>query len=277
MNHLTRLFFKAIKTNRMLACTAFAGSMLMTSCSEEPLKAAYFTLIDDSRGTFVKELTMTPDGGTRTFTLVSNRDWEIQYTPASWFAITPVSGNGVGSITLTIAPNESSNEDSTSLSVINNTLLVVDNFKIKRQTYCTDYKGSLIIASPISDLCTTCTTDTSRIAATTALTYVAGKTVLSLNATVNLSSAFLLNMVFNGDMQTTNVNGKTVFAYHSTGTFDLTPLGVIIGDPSVTGVKNTVVDAYITAGDLAATIVIAPNLDRTPGPASTVITISGKR
>lgn len=261
------------------ACMLFTCVIYtLTSCKEEePLKAAYFAFVDDSGGTFAKELLVTPGGGTRTFTLISNRKWEILYDEASWINISPTSGNGVATINITVNPNESLNEDSIFLSIINNTLPVIENFKVKRQNYLANYRGNVWINSPIDSICTTCLTVDS-IQANSTLGFANGKTTLNFSTTIKLSSSFLMNMAFEGNMQTLIENGKAKFVYNGTGTYDFTPLGVIINDPTVTGVKNTIIKAELTGGILTSQIVTDPNNDGSIKPGvSTVITFKGNR
>lgn len=278
MNHLNQ---KIIKTKWMVACIFFACIVQMVSCEkEEPLKAAYFALIDDSKGTYAtEELLVTPDGGVRTLTLISNRDWEIIYEKAPWIDIAPTSGHGVSSISVTVTPNESLNEDSTYISVINNTLLVVDSLKVKRQNYLATYKGSASVTSPIESICTTCTSeDTTGISASSVLSSANGKIVLNFSATFMLSTSFTMNLIFEGNMQTDKENGETKFVYHGNGTYDLTPLGEIINDPSVTGVKNTTIDAELKGGLLSFQAVIDPGPNGSVKPdVSTVIMFEGNR
>jgi len=279
MNHLNQ---KTLKTKWIIAYLFFASLMQMTSCeNEEPLKAAYFALIDDSKGTYATELLVTPDGGVRTLTLLSNRDWEIIYDKALWIDISPISGNGVATVSLTVTPNESLNEDSVYISVINNTLLVIDELKVKRQNYLATYKGSASISSPIESICTTCTsedTDVTGIAANSVLGFANGKTTLNFSTTFKLSTSFTMNLAFEGDMQTVTENEDIKFIYHGNGTFDLTPLGEIINDPSVTGVKNTTIEAELKGGLLSFQAVIDPGTNGSVKPdISTVIMFEGNR
>jgi len=279
MNHL---ILKNIKTKWMIACMSFACIMQMASCDkEEPLKAAYFALIDDTRGTYATELLVTPDGGVRTFTLISNREWEIIYDKAPWIDISPTSGNGVATVSVTVTPNESLKEDSIYISIINNTLLVVDELKVKRQNYLATYKGSASVTSPIESICTTCTsedTDATGIAANSVLGFANGKTTLNFSTTFKLSTSFTMNLAFEGDMQTVTENEDIKFIYHGNGTFDLTPLGEIINDPSVTGVKNTTIEAELKGGLLSFQAVIDPGTNGSVKPdVSTVIMFEGNR
>jgi len=281
MNHL---ILKNIKTKWMIACMSFACIMQMASCDkEEPLKAAYFALIDDTRGTYATELLVTPDGGVRTFTLISNRDWEIIYDKTPWIDIAPTSGNGVTTISVTVTPNESLKEDSTYISIINNTLLVVDELKIKRQNYLATYKGSASITSPIESICTTCTsddTDITGITASSAVSYDKGKdkTILNFSTTFKLSASYTMNLAFEGDMQTVTENEEIKFIYHGDGTFDLTPLGEIINDPTITGVKDIIIDAELKGGLLSFQAVIDPGPNGSVKPdISTVIMFEGNR
>lgn len=279
MNHLNQ---KIIKTKWMVACIFFACILQMVSCDkEEPLKAAYFALINDTKGTYATELLVTPDGGIRTLTLISNRDWEIIYDKAPWIDIAPTSGHGVATVSVTVTPNESLNEDSTYISVINNTLLVVDSLKVKRQNYLATYKGSASVTSPIESICTTCTpedADTTGIAASSVLSSANGKILLNFSTTFKLSTSFTMNLIFEGNMQTVMENEETKFIYHGNGTYDLTPLGEIINDPSVTGVKNTTVEAELKGGLLSFQAVIDPGPNGSVEPdVSTVIMFKGNR
>lgn len=279
MNHLN---LKITKTKWEVVCLSFACILQMASCDkEEPLKAAYFALIDDSKGTHTTELMVTPDGGVRTLTLISNKEWEIIYDKAPWIAISPTSGDGIATVSVTVTPNESLKEDSIYISIINNTLLVVDELKVKRQNYLATYKGSASVTSPIEDICTTCTsegTDVTGIAASSVLNYANGKTILNFSATFKLSTSYAMNLIFEGNMQTVTENEETKFIYHGTGTFDLTPLGEIINDPSVTGVKNMIIDAELKGGLLSFQAVIDPGTNGSVKPdISTVITFEGNR
>lgn len=279
MNHLNQ---KIIKTKWMVTCMFFACILQMTSCdNEEPVKAAYFTLIDDSKGIYATELLVTPDGGVRTFTLISNREWEIIYDKAPWIDISPTSGHGVATVSVTVTPNESLKEDSIYISVINNTLLVVDELKVKRQNYLATYKGSASVTSPIESICTTCTVvdaDDTGIAASSVLSYANGKTILNFSTTFKLSTSFTMNLIFEGNMQTVMENEEAKFMYHGEGTFDLTPLGEIINDPSVTGVKDIIIDAGLKGGLLSFQAVIDPGPNGSVKPdVSTVIMFEGNR
>ena len=123
---------KIRKTKLIFSLIIFAFvSQMITSCSdkEEPFNAAYFALIDDKGGSLTKELLISPTGGIRTLTLVSNRKWEILYKKVPWLDISPTSGSNIGTITITSLLNESLEEDSTYISIINNTLKVIDNLR----------------------------------------------------------------------------------------------------------------------------------------------------
>lgn len=276
MNHLSQ---KITKIKWIVACMFFACILQLASCDkEEPLKAAYFALIDDSKGTYATELLVTPDGGIRTFTLISNKEWEVIYDKAPWIDISPVSGSGVTTVSVTVSPNESLKEDSTYISIINNTLLVVNKLKVKRQNYLATYKGSASVTSPIESICTTCMPVGTDITASSVLSSVNGKTILNFNTTFKLSKSFTMNLIFEGNMQTTMENKEMKFIYHGDGTFDFTPLGEIINDPSITGVKNTFISAELKGGLLSFQAVIDPGTNGSVKPGiSTVIMFKGNR
>lgn len=279
MNHLNQ---KITKTKWMVVCLSFACILQMASCDkEEPLKSGYFALIDDTKGTYATELLVTPNGGVKTLTLISNREWEIIYDKAPWIDISPTSGHGVATVSVTVTPNESLKEDSIYISVINNTLLVVDELKVKRQNYLATYKGSASVTSPIESICTTCTpedADITGIAASSVLSSASGKIILNFSTTFKLSTSFTMNLTFEGNMQTVMENGETKFIYHGDGTFDLTPLGEIINDPSVTGVKDIIIDTELKGGLLSFQAVIDPGPNGSVKPdVSTVIMFEGNR
>jgi len=280
MKHTRGFLQKIIKSKWIVAFMSFACILQMISCSEEPQGAAYFTLIDDSNGVFAKDLLVSPVSGVRTFTLISNRNWEISYDHASWIDISPSSGKGVATITVTVTPNDSLlKEDSIYFSIINNSLLVIENLKVKRQNYLATYNGKASITSPIDSICTTCTsTDSTSITSNSVLGFANGDTTLSFNTTIKLRNSFTMGLVFKGNAQTVTENGKVKFVYHGVGTFDFTPLGVIINDPSVTGVKNTIIEAELVGGLLSFQAVIDPDTNGLIKPdVSTVITFEGNR
>jgi hypothetical protein len=67
-----------------------------------------------------------------------------------------------------------------------------------------------------------------------------------------------------------------VFSAHST--FDFTPLGIAINDPTVSGLKNTVINAELTENSLTFQAIIDPDLNDLIIPnVSTVIIFKGKR
>lgn len=264
----------------MIPCLSFVWIVQMASCNDEEFKAAYFSLIDDSKGTYATELLVSPSGGVRTLTLISNKDWNIVYDKMPWIDITPTSGHGVTTIFVTVTPNESEEEDSIYISAINNSLLVVDQLKLKRQSYLATYKGSASISSPIESICTTCTVaDDPDITANAVLSYTDSKSILlRFSVTFNLRTSYTMNLVFEGNMQPITENDNMKFIFHAVGTFDLTSLSEIINDPTVTGVKNTVIDAELKGGLLSfqATIDSETNGSIKPG-VSTFITFEGNR
>jgi|BioPla2DNA2_1021312.scaffolds.fasta_scaffold87199_1 hypothetical protein len=270
------------KTKLIFPLILFAiFSQIITSCSEkeEPFKAAYFALIDDKAGAFTKELLLSPTGETRTLTLVSNRKWEILYEKVPWLDISPTSGNNTETITITSLLNESLGEDSTYISIINNTLKVVDNFKIKRQNYLATYRGNAIITSPIDSICTDIlTTDTLGIIANTKIDSVGGKISLSFVTSIPLKNSFSMILEFKDNMQTVTENNQTKFVFSAHSTFDFTPLGIAINDPTVSGLKNTVINAELTENSLTFQAIIDPDLNDLIIPnVSTVIIFKGKR
>lgn len=281
MNHSRGFLQKIIKSKWIVVFMSFACVLQMISCSEEPRDAAYFALVDNSNGVFAKDVLVSPVGGVRTFTLISNRDWEIVYDHASWIDISPSSGKGAATITVTVTPNDSYllKEDSIYFSIKNNGIDSLLVLKVKRQNYLATYNGKASITSPIDSICTTCTsTDTTGITSSSVLGFANGDTTLSFNTTIKLRSSFTMNLVFKGNAQTVTENGKVKFVYHGVGTFDFTPLGVIINDPSVTGVRNTIIEAELVGGLLSFQAVIDPDTNGLIKPdVSTVITFEGNR
>lgn len=279
MNHMRVPLKKITKTKWLVACISFVCILQMISCDEEPpLKAAYFALIEDGSGTYAKGLAVPPDGGVKTLTLISNREWKIIYDQTPWLNISPTSGNGVASISVTVSPNESLEEDSTYISIINNTLLVIDSFKVKRENYLKTYKGSASTTSPIESICTTCASNSTSITANAVLGFANGKTTLSFKTSFQLSTLYTMDLVFEGNMQTVTENEKVKFVYHGTGTFDFTALGTIINDPTVTGTKNTSIEAKLAEGVLSFEAVIDPDTNGSIKPdVSTIISFQGNK
>ena len=279
---MAKTSFKIRKTKLFFSLILFVFvSQIITSCSdqEEPFKAAYFALIDDKGGAFTKELLLSPTGGVRTLTLVSNRKWEILYEKVPWLDISPTSGNNTETITITSLLNESLGEDSTYISIINNTLKVVDNFKIKRQNYLATYRGNAIITSPIDSICTDkLTTDTLGIIANTKIDSVGGKISLSFVTSIPLKNPFSMTLEFKDNMQAVTENNQAKFVFSAHSTFDFTPLGIAINDPTVSGLKNTVINAELTENSLTFQAIIDPDLNDLIIPnVSTVIIFKGKR
>jgi len=277
MNKMRVAFKKITKTKWLVACISFVCVLQMISCNEDPtLQAAYFAIIDDGSGSNAKELLVTPDGGVKTLTLISNREWEILYDQVPWLNISPTAGNGIASISFTVSPNESIEEDSVYISVINNTLLVVDSFKVKRENYLKTYKGNAFIASPIVNISTN--NDTIGLAASSVLSVENGKTILNFKLPLQLSTGYSMDLTFEGNIQKVTENEKVKFVYQGTGTFDFTSLGVIINDPSVTGIKNTSIEAELASGVLSFEAVIDPNTNGSIKPdVSTIISFKGKK
>ncbi|MEA4984773.1 hypothetical protein SDC9_37180 [bioreactor metagenome] len=278
MNYQTQ---KITKIKWITVCLSIACIFQMSSCKEESIDAAYFVLVDDNNGTYVRDISIYPNGGVRTFTLVSNRDWEISYDEMPWIEISPTSGHGVSTISITTTPNESLDEDSIYVSIKNNTLLVIDKLKVKRRNYLATYKGNISVSSPIEGICTTCSPPSSNvtdIAAISVLDSVNNKITLNFSATFRLSKSFTMDLKFEGNMQTVTENQEVKFVYRGVGTFDLTPLGEIINDPSVSGVKNTVIEAELKGGLLTFQAVIDPGADGSVTQnVSTLITFEGNR
>lgn len=273
-----RVAFKKItKTKWLVACISFVCILQMISCNEDPtFKAAYFALIEDGGGIYAKELIVTPDGGIKTLTLVSNREWEILYDQVPWLNVSPTAGNGVASISFTVSPNESIEEDSVYISVINNTLLVVDSFKVKRENYLKTYKGNSFITSPITSISTN--NDTTGITASSVIRVENGKTILNFKLPLQLSTGYSMDLTFEGNIQKVTENEKVKFVYQGTGTFDFTSLGAIINDPSVTGIKNTSIEAELAAGVLSFEAVIDSNTNGSIKPdVSTIISFKGNK
>ena len=261
MNHLDKIPVKIAKTKWILACVILAGVSLLTSCGNEPFEAAYFSLIDDDKGTFAKELAVSPDGGTRTMTIVSNRTWSIDYEQASWITISPTSGKGVATITVNVAPNETLEEDYIYMNVTNNTLQVMKDFKVTRQNFLGNYKGSSLVTSPITAICTTCTVgeDPTDVTSNIVVDTADGKISMTFNATVRTGPAEYFTVILpfaNAARQTVTEDGKTAFTFSAYGTYDMTSLGEALADPSVTGVKDTYVTATLANGKLAAIVLV---------------------
>lgn len=277
MNKMRVAFKKITKTKWLVACIAFVCVLQMISCNEEPtFKAAYFALIEDGGGIYAKELVVPPDGGVKTLTLISNREWEIIYDQVPWLNVSPTAGNGVASISFTVSPNESIEEDSVYVSVINNTLLVVDSFKVKRENYLKTYKGNAFITSPIVSISTN--NDTTGITASSVIRVENGKTILNFKAPLQLSTAYTMDLTFEGNIQKVTENEKVKFVYQGTGTFDFTSLGAIINDPSVTGIKNTSIEAELAEGVLSFEAVIDSNTNGSIKPdVSTIISFKGNK
>lgn len=280
MNLMSVARKKITKKKWILVCISFVCILQMISCDEEPpLKAAFFALIEDEGGNYAKELVVTPDGGVKTLTLISNREWEIIYEKTPWIDVSPTSGNGVATISITITPNVTQDEDSIYLSIINNTLLVIDSLKVKRENYLKTYTGSASITSPIDSICTTCTSNnTQGITANSVLGFANGKTTLSFSSVIKLNSSYTMELAFEGNMQTAMENEKNKLVFQGTGTFDFTPLGTIINDPTVTGIKNTIIVAELTGGELSFQAIIDPATNGSITPdVSTVIAFKGSK
>lgn len=277
MNKMRVAFKKITKTKWLVACISFVCVLQMISCNEDPtLQAAYFAIIDDGSGSNAKELLVTPDGGVKTLTLISNREWEILYDQVPWLNISPTAGNGIASISFTVSPNESIEEDSVYISVINNTLLVVDSFKVKRENYLKTYKGNSFITSPITSISTN--NDTTGITASSVIRVENGKTILNFKLPLQLSTGYSMDLTFEGNIQKVTENEKVKFVYQGTGTFDFTSLGAIINDPSVTGIKNTSIEAELAAGVLSFEAVIDSNTNGSIKPdVSTIISFKGNK
>ena len=277
MNKMRVAFKKITKTKWLVACISFVCVLQMISCNEDPtFKAAYFALIEDGGGIYAKELVVPPDGGVKTLTLISNREWEIIYDQVPWLNVSPTAGNGVASISFTVSPNESIEEDSVYVSVINNTLLVVDSFKVKRENYLKTYKGNAFITSPITSISTN--NDTTGITASSVIRVENGKTILNFKAPLQLSTAYTMDLTFEGNIQKVTENEKVKFVYQGTGTFDFTSLGAIINDPSVTGIKNTSIEAELAEGVLSFEAVIDSNTNGSIKPdVSTIISFKGNK
>lgn len=277
MNKMRVVLKKITKTKWLVACISFVCVLQMISCNEEPtFKAAYFALIEDGGGIYAKELVVPPDGGVKTLTLISNREWEIIYDQVPWLNVSPTAGNGVASISFTVSPNESIEEDSVYVSVINNTLLVVDSFKVKRENYLKTYKGNSFITSPITSISTN--NDTTGITASSVIRVENGKTILNFKAPLQLSTAYTMDLTFEGNIQKVTENEKVKFVYQGTGTFDFTSLGAIINDPSVTGIKNTSIEAELAEGVLSFEAVIDSNTNGSIKPdVSTIISFKGNK
>lgn len=282
-NHYEKIPVRIMKPRRVSACVALAVITLATSCGKEPLQAAYFQLIDDGNGTatFAKELNISPDGGVRTLTLISNRDWSIDYEKASWITISPTRGSGVASIRVTVAPNETLDEDFITLSITNNTLLVVKDLKVTRQNYLGTYSGEAAIDSPIAKLCTTCTPGEETKVKTNIVLGVSDDDKISLEMSTLMKldgTNYTLVTPFKGMMEKVTENGEVKFVYESTGTFDMTPVGEAIGDDSVAGEKRTSVSATLAKGKFTARLIIDPKADGSVDPdVSTVFEFSGKK
>lgn len=265
----------------MSACALLVGTLLMASCEKEPFHAAYFSLVDDSRGNFVKgELLIPPDGGVKTLTLISNRPWSIDCQQTPWISITPTSGSGPATIKMVVTPNETLDEDFALLSVTNNTLLVVKDLKIVRQNFLGAYRGGATITSPIPGISTPVVDGKAvTITATTMLTSVLGQTSMNFTASLSIGSVpYPLDLTFEGAMQLVTEGGKSKFVFLSTGTFDMTNLGIALGDASITGQKPVTAGATLANGQLDLQLVIEPGAEGVADPAkSTVIVFRGAK
>lgn len=247
-----------------LVCLCMSVALMSTSCQkEEPFEAAYFSLIDNASGNFAKKLSVSPDGGIRTLTVVSNRDWSIEYQKADWLTIEPLSGNGVGTITLTIAPNDGIGESSTTMNIINNTLKVVSDFVITRQDYLGEYKGTSTVASPITYIASTADDKgvLSTVASSVAISAEGNDLTMTFNATLKTGMAtyFTIEMPVAVTKRIDTVDGKTKFVFEGSGTYDMTPLGTSLGDAAVTGVKNTYITATLGNDRLNAEVMFDPD------------------
>lgn len=80
------------------------------------------------------DLEIEPQGGTTEVSLISNGDWKVDSTP-DWMTVSPMSGNGDATLTLTIAPNSgtelrigtvtaSTKDNSTTLSVTQSFIII---------------------------------------------------------------------------------------------------------------------------------------------------------
>lgn len=260
------------------------SSSLLISCKKEkPLEAAYFALIDNTTSNFAKKLSVSPDGGTRTLTIISNRDWSIEHEEASWLTITPTQGSGTATITLTIAPNEGVGEISTTMDIINNTLKVVTGFVITRQDYIGSYKGTSTVASPIEYIASVAdkTGALSTINATIDIANPSGSEIVMTSKFViktGITSYFTVEIPVTVSRKIETVDGKTQFVFEGTGNYDMTDLGISLGDDSVKGVKKTYVKATLSNDVLNATFMIDPNSNNTAvNNQSTVFTVKASK
>jgi hypothetical protein len=266
MNNSDKIPVKITKTLQILACLTFAGFAMLTSCKKEPFEAAYFAFIDDDRGTFAKELQVSPDGGVKTMTIVSNRAWSIDYDPAPWLTISPTSGTGTATITLSVETNETLGQDSTFLNITNNTLLVLQDFKVKRQNYLGTYNGQSLVTSSIRTICTTCVDigeDSTKVTSYLDVVNLDGKTSLTFSSFVTLGSAaktYQMDLSFENAQVTkgTTEEGKTAFLFTATGKYDMTGLGEALSDQTVAGEKDTYFTASLSNGELTAEVYVDP-------------------
>jgi len=107
---------------------------------------------------------------------------------------------------------------------------------------------------------------------------VGGKISLSFVTSIPLKNSFSMILEFKDNMQTVTENNQTKFVFSAHGTFDFTPLGVAINDPTVSGVKNTVINAELTENSLTFQLIIDPGSNNSIIPnVSTVIIFKGKR
>ncbi len=96
-----------MKTKLLMLSTVFA--LLFFACKEE--KAETLSASPD-------KIEVGSDGGSKTFNIASNMDWTITVdAAATWCTVSPLSGNGDKTITVTISSNQSQNPRTATLTV----------------------------------------------------------------------------------------------------------------------------------------------------------------
>ena len=63
------------------------------------------------------EMTFAAEGGEQSFTVSSNADWAVSVPNSDWLTLSPVSGKGAGSVTVTVAANAATEARSLELTV----------------------------------------------------------------------------------------------------------------------------------------------------------------
>jgi len=281
MYNSTKILIKNEKPRWLPACLMLATALfLLASCNKEPFHAAQFSLIDDVRSAFIytkSTLQIPPDGGVRMLTLVSNREWSIDYDQRPWLSISPTSGKGIAAIEMNISPNESLTQDTVYMYVTNNTLLVRDSVQIIRQNYLGTYNGSTSIASPITQISTSVPLgeEETKVNASLLLEASGQSTRITLRIQLRVTAIppvyYTIELPTATSLQIVTVEGRPQFVFTGTGTYDATALASAYGYPALAGVKNTALRATLSNGRLVASIWIDPGAGNTVDPAKTTL------